>query len=55
MGTVVLYGSVSVDGFVAGEDDDPGPVFDWLTAGDVPLDDGGVLRVSQASADHTRP
>lgn len=55
MGTVVLYGSVSVDGFVAGEDDDPGPLFDWLTAGDVPLDDSGALTVSQASYDHTRP
>lgn len=55
MGTVVLYATVSVDGFVADDDDQPGPLFDWLLAGDVPLDDGGVLRVSPASAAYTRP
>ncbi len=54
MGTVILYGSVSLDGFVADPDDQPGPLFDWLTAGDVPLDDGGALTVSRASADYTR-
>lgn len=54
MGKVVLYGSVSVDGFVADADDQPGPLFDWLTSGDVPLDDSGLLTVSQVSHDHTR-
>jgi len=54
MGKVVLYGSVSVDGFVADENDQPGPLFDWLTSGDVPLDDGGHVKVSQASHDYTR-
>src|SRR5690606_15450301 len=52
---VVMYASVSVDGFIADENDQPGPLFDWLTSGDVPLDDSGVLKVSQASYDHTRP
>ncbi len=55
MGTVVVYASVSVDGFIADEDDQPGPLFDWLTSGDVPLDDSGALTVSQTSYDHTRP
>ncbi len=55
MGKVVLYGSVSVDGFIADANDDPGPLFDWLTSGDVPLDAGGFLTVSQVSYDHTRP
>jgi dihydrofolate reductase len=55
VGSVVMYGAVSVDGFVADEDDQPGPLFDWLLGGDVPLDDGGALRVSQASYDYTRP
>ncbi|MFY1615964.1 dihydrofolate reductase family protein [Micromonospora sp. WMMD736] len=55
MGTVVLYSSVSVDGFVADEKDQPGPLFDWLTSGDVPLDDSGALKVSQASHDYVRP
>ncbi|WP_308800103.1 dihydrofolate reductase family protein [Agromyces silvae] len=54
MGTVIMYGSMSVDGFVADDDDQPGPLFDWLTGGDVPLDDSGVLKVSQASYDYTR-
>lgn len=55
MGNVVMNASVSVDGFIAAEDDDPGPLFEWLVSGDVPLDDSGVLKVSQASYDHIRP
>lgn len=55
MGKVVLYASVSVDGFIADGNDDPGPLFDWLVGGDVPLDEGGVLKVSQASYDYVRP
>lgn len=55
MGTVVLYSSVSVDGFVADDNDQPGPLFDWLTSGDVPLDGSGALRVSQTSHDYVRP
>ena len=55
MGKVVMYASVSADGFIADEDDDPGPLFDWLTSGDVPLDDerlpervAGVVRLHPA-------
>lgn len=55
MGKVVMYASVSVDGFIANENDDPGPLFDWLLGGDVPLDKSGFLNVSQASYDYTRP
>ncbi|SKB03656.1 dihydrofolate reductase family protein [Aeromicrobium choanae] len=55
MGQVVMYSSVSVDGFIADENDEPGPLFDWLTSGDVPLDDSGFLKVSQASHDYIRP
>jgi dihydrofolate reductase len=54
MSHVVLYGSVSVDGFIADTEDQPGPLFDWLLAGDVPLDDGGVLTVSARSHDYVR-
>ncbi|WP_220501480.1 hypothetical protein [Microbispora sp. H10670] len=43
MGKVVMYSSVSVDGFVADENDQPGPLFDWLSGGDVPLDESGEL------------
>ena len=55
MGKVVMNASVSVDGFIAAENDDPGPLFEWLVSGDVSLDDSGVLNVSQASYDHIRP
>ena len=55
MGKVVMYASVSVDGFIADESDQPGPLFDWLLSGDVPLDESGVLKVSQTSYDYTRP
>ncbi|MFI1990893.1 dihydrofolate reductase family protein [Actinoplanes sp. NPDC020271] len=55
MGKVVLYASVSVDGFVADENDQPGPLFDWLTSGDVALDDSGGLKVSPASYAYVRP
>ncbi|GAA3453842.1 dihydrofolate reductase family protein [Dactylosporangium matsuzakiense] len=55
MGKVVMYSSVSVDGFIADDDDRPGPLFDWLSGGDVALDDSGALRVSQASYDYVRP
>ena len=34
-----MYSSVSVDGFIADENDQPGPLFDWLSNGDVPLDE----------------
>lgn len=50
-----MYASVSVDGFIADEADQPGPLFEWLSSGDVPLDESGALKVSQASYDHTRP
>jgi dihydrofolate reductase len=54
MGKVVLYSTVSVDGFIADEHDQPGPLFDWLSSGNVPLDETGELTVSQASYDLTR-
>src|SRR6476659_8941212 len=54
MGKVVMYSSVSVDGFIADENDQPGPLFDWLGSGDVPLDESGALKVSQTSYDYTR-
>jgi len=55
MGKVVMYSSVSVDGFIADENDQPGLLFEWLSSGDVPLDESGELKVSQMSYDYTRP
>src|ERR687890_704035 len=54
MGKVVIYSSVSVDGFIADEDDQPGPLFDWMSSGDVPLDEAGAVKVSRASYEYTR-
>jgi dihydrofolate reductase len=60
MATVVLHAVVSVDGFIAGPDDDPGPLFDWYFNGDQPLTDEtgerqhARFRVSAASAGYTR-
>jgi hypothetical protein len=44
MGKVVMYSTVSVDGFIADDNDQPGPLFDWLTSGDVPLDETGAAE-----------
>ena len=54
MGKVVLCATVSVDGYIADENDQPGPLFDWMSSGDVPLDETGQLTVSQESYNHTR-
>lgn len=47
MATVVMHNVVSVDGFIADDNDDIGPLFDWYFAGDVPL---GGFTVTAASA-----
>ncbi|HET9419976.1 MAG TPA: hypothetical protein VFO49_02480 [Nocardioides sp.] len=41
MSTVVMHNVVSVDGFIATHEDDVGPLFEWYTNGDVPLDESG--------------
>lgn len=66
MGTVIMHDVVSVDGFIADEHDDPGPLHDWYFSGDTPIrdrgdqtydhsGDGGDFRVSRASAAYVRP
>jgi dihydrofolate reductase len=55
MSTVVMHNVVSVDGYIADDSDDVGPLFEWYSNGDVALDEGGRARVSQASADYVRP
>jgi len=37
MATVIMHAVVSVDGFIADENDDVGPLFDWYFNGDVPI------------------
>lgn len=52
MARVVAFAAVSLDGFVARPNDDPGPVFDWYENGEIPYtgDPERVFHVSRASA-----
>jgi dihydrofolate reductase len=57
MSKVVLGATVSLDGFIADEDDRVGPLFDWYGNGDVAItmsDPDRVFHVSAASAEHIR-
>jgi dihydrofolate reductase len=55
MSTVVMHSVVSVDGYIADETDQVGPLFDWYSNGDTALTEGGWFKVSQASAEYVRP
>ena len=37
MATVMMHAVVSVDGFIADEHDDVGPLFEWYFNGDLPI------------------
>ncbi|GAA1960545.1 dihydrofolate reductase family protein [Nocardioides panacihumi] len=54
MGKVIMHAVVSVDGFIADDNDDVGPLFDWYFNGDRPLEHMG-MALSAASYDYTRP
>jgi dihydrofolate reductase len=54
LGKTMMGAVVSLDGFIADDDDDVGPLFDWLGNGDVAWSFPGTDRkfhTSQASAD----
>jgi dihydrofolate reductase len=55
MSTVFIHAVVSVDGFIADPNDEVGPLFDWYFNGDVSIVEGGMFKVSQASAGYVRP
>jgi len=55
MNTVVMHNVVSVDGFIADDQDQIGPLFDWYFNGDTPLTDGGPFAVSRVSAEYIGP
>ncbi len=58
MGAVVLFAAVSLDGYVARDDDMPGPLFDWYGNGDVELtfsDPARPFRVTRETAEFLRP
>jgi dihydrofolate reductase len=65
VGTVIMHSVVSVDGFIADEKGEVGPLHDWYFSGDVPVavgggeqydhsGTGGGIKVSPASADYVR-
>ncbi|HEX6358880.1 dihydrofolate reductase family protein [Actinophytocola sp.] len=57
MAKVIVNATVSVDGFIADENDGIGPMFDWMGSGDVAVTDDGDyagLRVAHASAEYIR-
>jgi hypothetical protein len=54
MGKTIMGVVVSLDGIIADDNDDPGPLFDWYGNGDVAWSFPGAdreARSSQASAD----
>ena len=57
MGRVIVGATVSLDGFIADENDGVGPLFDWYGNGDVAItysDPNRVFHVSEASAGYIR-
>ncbi len=60
MATVIMHAVVSVDGFIAGVDDEVGPLFDWYFNGDHPIADEASeerharFRVGARSQEHVR-
>jgi dihydrofolate reductase len=60
MATVIMHAVVSVDGFIADEHDDVGPLFEWYSNGDQPLVDAAgedrhsMLRVGARSVEYVR-
>ena len=69
MSIVVMHAVVSVDGFIADQNDEPGPLFDWYFNGDRPSStcrgaaarpvprrvDLPVLRPARSGAASARP
>jgi len=49
MATVIMHAVVSVDGFIADESDDVGPLFEWYFNGDMPIAEEAPFRVSGRS------
>lgn len=55
MSTVIMHAVMSVDGYIADDADQVGPLFDWYFNGDTKLTEDGGFRVSRASAGYVRP
>jgi dihydrofolate reductase len=50
MGTVIMHNVVSVDGFIADESDDVGPLHDWYFSGDTPITEGRDQKYDHSGA-----
>ncbi|WP_020388170.1 dihydrofolate reductase family protein [Kribbella catacumbae] len=55
MTKVIMQTIVSVDGFIATDDDQVGPLFDWFGTGDTPLYENESVLVTKQSHDYYRP
>ncbi|UQX86984.1 dihydrofolate reductase family protein [Jatrophihabitans telluris] len=61
MSTVVMHAVTSVDGYIADQNDEVGPLFDWYFNGDQPIVDESLdqqhapFRVSAVSQSYVRP
>lgn len=54
MGTVIMHNVMSVDGFIADENDDVGPLHDWYFNGDTPITEGTEgTEVGDQGYDHS--
>lgn len=56
---MIMHAVVSVDGFIADEHDEVGPLFDWYFNGDTPIVEAegeahGPFRISRQSVDYVR-
>ena len=57
MGKAIMFAAVSLDGFIAEDDDTVGPLFDWYENGDVAVtfsDEARVFHTTQETADFLR-
>ncbi len=52
MSKVLMHNVVSVDGFIADESDDVGPLFDWYFNGDVAPVEGSGFQMTSTSAQY---
>ena len=52
---VLMHAVVSVDGYIADDHDDVGPLFEWYFNGDTEIVGGGPFKVSKVSAGYVKP
>jgi dihydrofolate reductase len=55
--STIIFAAVSLDGFIAADDDTVGPLFDWYGNGDIEVtfrDEERVFRTTAATADFLR-